>query len=96
MNLKPIKKVNLGLEILRMIMSFWVIMFHFYKPKNEISINIIIKHSFHVPTFIIMSFYFLYPNLSQRNLDKIKNRLEKLIIPYIIYPFFFFFIQNLL
>ena len=96
MNLKPNKKINLGLEILRMIMSFWVIMSHYYKPKNNIAFNIIIMHSFHVPTFFIMSFYFLYPNLSQRKLEKIKNRLEKLIIPYIIYPFLNWIIQNLL
>ena len=96
MKLKPNKKLNLGLEILRMIMSFWVILFHFYRPKNEFSINIIIRHAFHVPTFIIMSFYFLYPNLSQRNLEKIKNRLERLMIPYIIYPLLNWIIQNLL
>ena len=96
MHLKQNKKINLGLEILRMIMCFWVIMFHFYKPKNKILFNIIIEHGFHVPTFIIMSFYFLYPNLSLRNLDKIKNRLEKLFIPYIIYPFLNWIIQNLL
>lgn len=94
-NRNPIKKVNLGIEILRMIMCFWVIMHHFYRPKNKVIFNIIIKQGFHVPTFFIMSFYFLFPNLSKRNIDKIKNRLERLIIPYIIYPIIYWIIKNL-
>ena len=95
-NIKINKKVNLGLEILRMLMSFWVIMTHYYQPKYKVVFNMIILHAFHVPTFFIMSFYFLFPNLSKRNLDKIKNRLERLIIPYIIYPVLYCIINNLL
>ena len=90
------KKVNLGLEILRILLSFWVIMYHYYRPRNKVIYNLIIQHAFHVPTFMIISFYFLFPNLSKRNLEKIKNRPERLIIPYILYPILFWIVKNLL
>ena len=78
--------INYGLEILRMLMSFWIIMNHLYKPKNKIIQNIIIKHKFHVPTFVIISFFFLYNSLLTKKIKKYKERLERLLIPYIIYP----------
>ena len=69
-----------------MVLSFWVIMNHIYQTKNKILENIIIKHRFHVPTFFIISFYFLGRNLSRRDINKINERLVRLIIPYIMYP----------
>jgi len=93
---KKNKKVNYGLELLRMLMSFWVIMNHCYKTKNYTFYNIFFRHRFHVPTFIIISFYFLYNNLSFKNINKIKFRLEKLFLPYLIYPTIIWFISNLL
>ena len=52
------KTINYGLEILRMLMSFWIVLNHLYNPKNKQINNIIIRHRFHVPTFLIISFYF--------------------------------------
>ena len=88
------KKINYGFEILRMLMEFWIILNHLYKPKKKIIQKIIIEHKFHVPTFIIMSFYFLYNNLSKRKIKKIKDRLERLFIPYILYPILSYIINN--
>ena len=95
-NTQKSKKVNYGLEILRMIMSFWVVMNHCYKTNNETLNNIIFGHRFHVPTFIIISFFFFYNNLSLKNINKIKSRLEKLFLPYLIYPTFIWLINYLL
>jgi fucose 4-O-acetylase-like acetyltransferase len=95
-NYQKSKKVNFGIEILRMIMAFWVVLNHCYKTKNEILHNIIFCHKFHVPTFIIISFYFYYNSLSLKNINKIKSRLEKLFWPYLIYPTFIWFINYLL
>ena len=89
-----IKKKNYGIQILRMIMSFWVVMNHIYKTKNKSLKNIIIEHRFHVPTFIIISFYFLNNNLVKRNINKINERLERLLIPYILYPTLNYIIFN--
>ena len=41
-----------------------------------------------------MSFYFLYNNLSKRKIKKIKDRLERLFIPYILYNILFYIINN--
>lgn len=95
MNPLFIKKKNYGIQILRMIMSFWVVMNHIYKTKNKTLRNIIIEHRFHVPTFIIISFYFLNNNLIQRNINKIYERLERLLIPYILYPTLNYIIFNI-
>ena len=87
---------NYGVEILRMIMAFLVIIEHFYKPKN-IALKIIkIRLRFHVPTFLIISFYYLNNNLLNRKVDKIKERLKRLLIPYLFYPIIIFFIYNFL
>jgi len=95
-NSQKSKNINYGLEILRMIMSFWVVLNHCYKTKNGILNNIIFGHRFHVPTFIIMSFFFFYNNLSLNNINKIKSRLEKLFLPYLIYPTFIWLINYIL
>ena len=89
-------KRNYGIQILRMILSFWVILNHYYKPKNKDLKNIIIEHRFHVPTFIIISFYFLNRNITERNIKKIKERLERLLIPYKVYPILNYLISNFL
>ena len=93
-SLHKIKKenINYGIQILRMILSFWVVIFHIHRNPNFF----LVKKGFHVPTFIIISFYFLYSSLSKRNIIKIRKRLERLIIPYILYPLLYFFIYNLL
>ena len=52
------KPINYGLEILRMLMSFWIVMNHLYKPNNKKINNIIIKKRFHVPTFLLFHFIF--------------------------------------
>ena len=80
LNSKKTKNINLGIQLLRMLMSFWVVLNHCYKTKNRIFINIIFKHKFHIPCFIIISFYFLNANLSNRKIEKIYYRLERLSI----------------
>ena len=87
------KPINYGLEILRMLMSFWIILNHLYRPRNRSIENIIIKHRFHVPTFIIISFYFLNHNLFARKINKILDRLERLLIPYLLYPIFIYIVH---
>jgi peptidoglycan/LPS O-acetylase OafA/YrhL len=96
MNSKPKSKRNYGVEILRMIMAFYVVIYHFYKPKNITQHKLIIRHSFHVPTFLIISFYYLNNNLVKRKVDKSKERLKRLFIPYLFYPIIIYIIYNFL
>ena len=94
--MKNIKtKKNLGIEILRMILAFWVLIFHCYNSSIRIQ-KIISKRLFHVPTFMFLSFYYFYPLLSSRNISKMINRYERLFIPYIIWPLILFIFNYLI
>ena len=72
MHSKPKNIRNYGIEILRMIMSFLVIIQHYYKSQNLILKKIHNKVRFNVPTFLIISFYFLNNSLVNWKVDKIK------------------------
>ena len=96
---KKINKIrnnrNLGLEILRMLLCFWITVIHSCKINTSFFYKL--YHSkFHVPAFMNISFYFFYYNLYTRNLNKIKLRFERLLIPYIIIPIFIMIINNIL
>ncbi len=92
------KKINLGIEILRMLLCFWVLSFHFLE-KNKINYLLfyITKRKFyHVPCFSFISFYFSNKIFFDRNITKFKKRLERLLIPYIIWPLLNFAFNNVL
>ena len=76
--------INLGIELLRMILCFWVIFLHYsgkdYQNKK------ILKTYFHVPTFMLISFYFSNKIFISKNMIKVKQRLQRLIIPFVIIP----------
>lgn len=83
--------INLGIETLRMTLCFWVIIYHFAGTENKRKYKIL-NTFFHVPTFMIISFYFYYKTLISNDIIKIKKRLERLLIPYIIWPIIFLLI----
>ena len=56
----------------------------------------ILSLQYHIPTFLIMSFYFFYNSLLNRNINKIKQRFERLLIPYIMWPIILFILDNIL
>ena len=91
------KNINLGIEILRTILCFWVVCFHCLNDK-KISYTIFYiakKKQYHVPCFSFISFYFSYNIYSQRNISKFKNRIERLLIPYIIWPLIIIVFDNI-
>lgn len=49
-----------------------------------------------MPTFMIMSFYFYYKTLKAKNIPKMKQRIERIVIPYIIWPIFIFIFDHAL
>ena len=85
---KKSNNINLGIQILRTILCFWVICFHCLDNKkiSYITFCIAKKKEYHVPCFIFISFYFSYNIFSHRLINKFKNRIERLLIPYIIWP----------
>jgi len=87
--------LNLGIELLRFFMCFWVILYHCFETNNIKIKKIIIFKRFHVPTFMFISFYYFYNNLNSRNIRKIKMRLIRNSIPYIIYPSIIWIFNNI-
>jgi peptidoglycan/LPS O-acetylase OafA/YrhL len=69
----------IGIEILRMYLCFRIVLLHYYSSKNKF-INKIRRNHFQVPCFFFISFYFLYPTISTKNISKMKLRLERLLI----------------
>ena len=92
-----ISNKNLGIEILRTILCFWVVLFHClnikYAHKNRFFYYAKYK-SYHVPCFTFISFFFTSNIFIKKNIDKIKSRFERLLIPYLVYPIAFWVINN--
>ena len=82
-NNNPIIKTKalLGVEILRVILCFTVVLDHLYQNTNFQKYHYIIYY--HIPTFFIISFYFNHKTFCSFNIKKIKGRLERLFIPYL-------------
>ena len=92
------KKFNIFLALLRIFLSFNVVTTHCLKPSTFILkykyLRLLINNHFHVPTFFIMSFYLCQNIFLLKNIRKIKQRFERLIIPYFIWPIIIFIINN--
>ena len=86
---------NLGIEILRAYLCFRIVLLHYYSSNNKYILSLKRNH-FQVPCFFFISFYFLYPTISQRNYKKAKSRLERLLIPYLIHPIINWIINNVM
>ena len=87
---------NLGLQILKMLLCFWIVMVHTCRVRKNNFFHMFFQRKYHVPAFLIMSFYFLYKHISERNIPKMKQRFERLLIPYIIVPIIIWIFNNLL
>ena len=88
-----IKEKNFGIQILRNILCFYVVLDHSLASHIKIK-YIFFRHRFHVPCFIFISFFFSYRIISERNIVKIKQRFERLLIPYFILPVLVLLINN--
>lgn len=90
------KNINLGLEVLRFFLSFWVLVYHCGSIKNNLIRKMLFNRAFHVPTFIIISFYFTYNKILNKNINKLKERFERLYFPFIIWPLIIWIFNNFL
>ena len=89
------KERNIGIEILRMILCFRIVLLHYYASNNKYILSLI-NNRYQVSCFFFISFYFLYPTIKDLKSEKIKTRLDRLLIPYINYPIMIWIINNLL
>ena len=85
----------IGIEILRMFLCFRIVVLHYYTSNNKFLLKLK-EHQFQVPCFFLISFYFLYKIILRKDYQKLKLRLERLLVPYIIYPIFVWIINNLI
>ena len=82
---KP-ESINYGLSILKVILSFVVVTVHNFDKKtsnNKYIIFITKNRLLHVPSFFIMSFYFMCKHLLSLSFKMLLKRLIRLLIPYI-------------
>ena len=90
---KRLKEFNYGLQILKVILAFLVVVTHNYNSnstKNKIIIFITKKRKIHVPCFYIMSFYLFANHLFSLNFKILIKRIVRLLIPYIWWPLIFY------
>ena len=92
------KEFNNGIQSLRMILSFLILQYHCLnqkKIKSKIIKRLVNANGFYVPTFLVISYYFSFKIINSRNIIKMKSRLKRLFIPYIIWPIIFFIIYKI-
>lgn len=95
--MKNKRKIFLGIEILRMIFSFHILTFHCINKnlyKSRFLKKIFCNVDYDLITFYIISFYFSYSTFSSKNIQKIKHRFKRLLVPYYIWPIFYYIIKN--
>ena len=93
----PYRKIYYGLSILKALLAFDVINTHCFNKNstnNKIIIYLLKSPKLHVPSFIIMSFYFTHNTLTNFDIKKIYNRFERLLIPYIGWPLILVIMSN--
>ena len=92
-SIKSKKKIYLGIEILRMFLSFFIVVVHFFNKNYARTKYLLFPFKalcYYIPTFFVISFYFNYKTFVSRNISKIKERFLRILIPYYIWPTIFF------
>lgn len=93
------KKFNYGLGILKLLLAFDVIRSHNFNiksTKNKILLYLLKSKKIHVPCFFILSFNFVHNELISSNIKIYLKRIERLLIPYLLWPIILFLLNNYL
>ena len=91
----PVQKdINIGIQILRMIYCFLVVVVHFGKADRALYNFSWVYIDFYVTSFFLISFYFSYNTFSSRYIVKIKERFLRLLFPYILWPILIYIRHN--
>lgn len=80
MDLNTKTEKNYGIALLRVLLSFMVVMDHFYNYERKVKFIHILYY--HIPTFFVISFYYNNKTLLSFDIKKIKLRFKRLIFPY--------------
>lgn len=94
------RKYNIFLAILRAYLALNIINIHFLRTPPPILMNKyiirIIRNNLPIHTFFLMSFYFSHKLFLSKNIEKIKKRFERLLIPYLFWPIIIWILNNFL
>lgn len=96
LNDKIMNNRNFGIQILRSLLCFWIILNHCLNHNNKELSKILFKYRMHAPCFILIAFYFSNNTIVSRNIIKIKKRFERILIPYFILPILILILNNAL
>ena len=85
-----IKKINFGIEFLRMILSSLIVLVHNFNYRNTRLQSFPMRNlQYYIPTFFVISFYFSFNSFASRNIEKIRQRFIRISFPYIGWPIIF-------
>ena len=90
---------DFGIAFLKVFLAFDVVRSHSFKAKstkNKYLLFFLRNRRFHVPSFFIISFYFMHKEFISFNINRYIKRIERLIIPYLIWPFIIWSFNNIL
>lgn len=92
------KKYNVGIALLRILMCFQVVVDHFYAFEDEGIIKSILDFysSLAVPVFVILAFVYLDIDSICSDKDSFLKRMYRLVVPHIIWAFVYFVLYWLL
>ena len=96
LNDKIMHNRNFGIQILRSLLCFWVLLNHCLNQNNKKLYKILFKYRMHVPCFILIAFYYSNKTIVSGNIIKIKKRFERILIPYFILPIIILLVNNFL
>ena len=91
------KNFNIGIELLRFILSLLIVTFHMH-PNNHNNYLVFITYFFidlYTSEFFLISFYFSSKSFSSKEIIVKKKRFERILIPYIIWPIVIFVENNI-
>ena len=93
-----IKNINIGIELLRMIFCFLIVVYHLHSnEKKSYIMNLsLCCLGFYTATFFLISFYFSFRCLTSNNIIILKERLRRIILPYVIWPIIIFLEKNII
>ena len=92
------KNYDINLALLRIYLSILVVNSHclnIQNIKNKYLLKLL-KNRLHVPIFFIISFYYCKNLFISKNITKIRQRFERLLIPYFSWPIIIWILNNLI
>ena len=86
------KQMNLGLNLLRVWLSFEVVVDHYWHEKGLTGVMAFLSatRSLAVPCFLLMSFYFTANRYAAGDGAWLKTRFGRLLVPYFVWPVVYF------